>query len=374
MTEIKSRGLYVHVPFCKRKCNYCDFCSSAASHQTVEAYVDMLCCEIDSYAAADMPQHVDTVFFGGGTPSLLSASQMSQIIAHIRSAFVISPDAEITVEINPGTVTQEKMQAYFDLGINRISIGLQSIHENEMKILGRIHTYEDFLEAYSMLRHIGFSNISVDIMYGIPCQTMASLEQTLNAVIALQPEHISAYGLIIEEGTPFFEMRSELDLPSEDDEADMYALITDVLARSGFCHYEISNYARPGFACRHNLKYWHDEEYFAVGLAAHSYVEGKRYAATEKMDEYLDGYGTKYKRTISDSGLDAFEYAMLALRLAEGLDLEKYRNLFGVDLLRSRHIEIGEAERGGYLTVSNGRLALTEKGFYVSNYIISSLL
>ena len=372
MTVIDKRGLYVHVPFCKRKCNYCDFCSSAESDEVIEKYVQTLLCEIASHK--DLELCIDTVFVGGGTPSILSCEQCESIFKAIRKSFLLAPDAEITLEMNPGTVGREKLLAYKRVGINRISIGLQSIHENELKILGRIHSYDDFLNTYSMLRELGFSNISVDLMYGIPEQTRESFAKTLAAVLALQPEHISAYGLIIEEGTPFFKMQNELALPSEDEECDMYFECAEAMRRNGYIHYEISNYAKAGYACRHNLKYWRDEEYAAVGIAAHSYLFGNRFAATESMEEYFDSYGVKYKKQLSSGGKDATEYVMLALRLGEGLSLSSYRELFGKDFVSGKEDEISNFVRTGYLSLNDDRIMLTEKGFYVSNYVISSLI
>ena len=372
MTAIDKRGLYVHIPFCKRKCNYCDFCSSAASDEVIEKYVQTLCDEISSYK--EMELYIDTVFIGGGTPSILSEDQCTRIFKTIRKSFFLASDAEITLEINPGTVTRSKLETYKSVGINRISIGLQSIHENELKILGRIHSYEDFLNTYSMLRELGFSNVSIDLMYGIPGQTRESFRKTLATVLPLQPEHISAYGLIIEEGTPFFKMRNELDLPTEDDECDMYFECAALMRQNGYTHYEISNYARGGYACRHNLKYWRDEEYVAVGLAAHSYLFGNRFAATEAMEEYFEDHGVKYKTQLSSGGKDATEYVMLALRLSEGFSLSEYRELFGKDFTLGKEAEINNFLRTGYLSMDNDRVMLTEKGFYVSNYVISSLI
>jgi oxygen-independent coproporphyrinogen-3 oxidase len=374
MTAIDARGLYIHIPFCVRKCNYCDFCSFGADGDTVERYVRELICEIGEYSSGGTRPRVNTVFFGGGTPSILTPDQFTRLMQSVRESFDILPNSEITVEMNPGTASYDTLALYKALGVNRISIGLQSIHENELKILGRIHNYDDFLYAYNTLRTLGFDNISVDIMYGIPEQTAQSLAATLDTVIALAPEHISAYGLIVEEGTPFFRMRDSLALPSEDEECDMYLDITRRMRDAGYVHYEISNYAVAGRECRHNLKYWHNEEYYAVGLAAHSYVCGKRASATESLDEYFDSHGAKYKRILSDSGCDPFEYAMLALRLSEGLSLSEYTGLFGCDFLAGKDDTVKDAVRGGYLTVNGDRIALTESGFYISNYLISSLL
>ena len=372
MTTIKARGLYVHVPFCVRKCNYCDFCSFPESEITREkrtSYVDALVSEIFGYRQE--PRCViDTVFFGGGTPSLLEPSEIQRIFSAIRESFEILPEAEITLEANPGTLTEEKLRAYKNLGVNRISIGLQSIHENEQKKLGRIHNYSDFLECFRLARATGFENISVDLMYGIPEQTLDSFAKTLDAVIALSPEHVSAYGLIIEEGTPFFNCRESLPLPTEDTECDMYRLAVDKLTAAGYSHYEISNYAGPGRESRHNLHYWRLDEYIGVGAAAHSYFDGRRYYNPDSLDEYTSG-----SRVYVDSSDDAeFEYAMLAFRLAEGLSLDDFEAKFSHRFIDSREALIERYVDLGYMRRDGQRLYLTDDGMYVSNAILAELL
>ena len=369
-----SLGLYVHVPYCVRKCNYCDFCSLPKGGAGVpDYYVDRLCVEISAYSKrAD--RSLDTVYFGGGTPSLLTPSQMEKIVGAIRKAFSISPSAEITFEANPGTLTREKANEFYKLGFNRVSIGLQSIHENEMKKLGRIHSYEDFLSSYKMLREAGFDNISVDLMYGIPYQTKESFCESLRAVIALSPEHISAYGLMIEEGTPFFAERDRLELPSLDEEYDMYALASKLLSEAGYEHYEISNYAKPGYRSRHNSLYWNLGEYIGVGAAAHSFFEGKRYSNSEDVDEYISSV------SLNDGGdkeslLDlAYEYAMLRLRLKEGFLLSDYEERFGSSFTAGKEDILDRLRREGLISLKDGMIALTERGFYLSNSILVEIL
>ena len=368
-------GLYIHVPFCKSKCRYCDFASfPCLSDEVRSEYISALMTEIESYKR-EPKIRVSTVFFGGGTPSLLSVCDMERLLSLARECFDISPDAEITVEANPKTTDEEKLSAYFSLGINRLSIGLQSIHENEQKILGRIHNFDDFLETYKTARKVGFSNISVDLMYAIPEQTTSSLKKTLDEVIALSPEHISVYGLIIEEGTPFFDMRDSLPLPDEDTELLMYGIIRDKLSLAGYSHYEISNYARAGFECRHNLKYWRDEEYIGVGLAAYSYFDGVRYGNVRDMKKYVltpcDAKADSEKISKDD---EAYEYAMMHLRLADGFSLLEYRARFGVDFLSERSEKIKVYESRGLLRVENDRISLTEDGFYLSNSIMADII
>ncbi len=368
-------GLYIHIPFCIRKCKYCDFASfSNLNKDTRARYIDRLCEEIESYRSANRAG-VDTVFFGGGTPSLLDADELSRILSTARSVFDISEKAEITMEMNPGTITEDKVRAYVALGINRVSIGCQSFNENELKILGRIHNSAEIYEAVKIVKAAGVTNVSLDLMYGIPAQTAKSFEHSLRSALSLEVNHLSVYGLILEEGTPFFEARNSLPLPSEDEECNMYALASRILAEGGFSHYEISNYAIPGSECRHNLKYWRDEEYIGVGLAAYSYYGKKRYGNTSKLDEYISDCYTKYryeeKITADD---EAFEYVMMRLRLSEGFSLTDYRARFGTDFLDGRSDTVERYRSLGYLNVSLDRISLTERGFYISNTILSELL
>lgn len=372
--ETKPIGVYVHVPFCKRKCNYCDFCSEAASEEKITRYTDALCEEIRGFRA-EKTISVDTVFFGGGTPSLLPVDLFEKIMYTIKETFNVLPDAEITLEVNPGTVNEEKARLYASCGVNRISIGTQSIHEKELKKLGRIHTFEEFANTYKLFKEVGINNLSVDLMYGIPEQTLNTFEETLSEIISLEPNHISCYGLILEEGTPFFEMRDKLNLPSEDEEYEMYSLAHKMLCGAGYRHYEISNYAKESSLSRHNLKYWHSEDYVGFGISAHSYFEGKRFYNTSDFTEYFSSESAKYRKEESDlNGIDEFEYAMLALRLDDGFSLSEYEKLFGKDFYSERADIIEKLSRLDLLRVENGRIFLTHEGFYVSNSILAELL
>lgn len=364
-------GLYVHTPFCIRKCKYCDFASSVPNEDFRAAYIERLLGEIRSYR--DKNVLLDTVFFGGGTPSLLNARELYMIMDAIRSSFRLSPIAEITAEVNPGTIDEQKLGAFLSEGFNRFSIGLQSIHENELKKLGRIHNFEDFLTAYKMMRENGVGNISVDLMFGIPEQSVKSFEQTLSAIKELSPEHISAYGLIIEEGTPFYNERDNLRLPTEEDEREMYFLASSVLSESGYSHYEISNFAKSGFECKHNLKYWNLDDYIGVGLAAHSYFGGAHFSNPRDQGAYLSGV-----KDVEDAlSLDevAFEYAMLRLRTSAGISFTEYKKRIGSDFLTKERKERADFYKArGLLLCNEKRLALTTEGFYLSNTIISDLL
>ena len=366
-----SVGLYVHIPFCVKKCNYCDFCSfTGVSAEQRALYITRLCEEIKSYKK-EPKISVSSVFFGGGTPSLLEPFELKKICCAIYDSFILTEDAEFTLEVNPKTLSEEKCRAYKELGVNRISIGMQSIHENELKKLGRIHTFFDFLASYRLASEY-FDNLSVDIMYGIPEQTEASLEATLDAVLALAPKHISAYGLIVEEGTPFYKMRNTLPLPTEDEEYGMYCKIAEKLSLSGYSHYEISNYAMADYKCRHNLIYWRDEQYIGVGVAAASYF-GERFVNTKNFEEYLSASDARYNREYETPDCKT-EYIMLNLRLDGGISLTEYRERFGEDFLLTRSAVVDKFKKHGYLEYNSDRLSLTEKGFYVSNSIISELI
>ncbi len=368
-------GLYVHIPFCIRKCNYCDFCSySTLSKEARKAYINKLIVEISSYKK-ERKTEVDTVFFGGGTPSLLTPGELERITSEIHNTFSLSENYEFTLEVNPKTATHEKLSAFKSLGVNRISIGLQTIHENELKNLGRIHTYEDFLSAYDDAHSVGIDNISLDLMYGIPSQTKESFEKTLDAVISLSPNHVSSYGLILEEKTPLYENRDSYVFPTEDEECDMYYTACEKLQKAGYGHYEISNFSKQGFESKHNLKYWQDDEYIGVGVSAYSYYGGARYGNFRALDEYLSAdLGkdiTKGSLTRED---EMYEFAMLALRLSAGVDLSEYKSRFGVDFMRGREEKIEFYIKSGYANLSDNRFSLTEKGFYVSNTILTDLL
>ncbi|MBR5449436.1 MAG: radical SAM family heme chaperone HemW [Clostridia bacterium] len=366
MMTTKAVGLYVHIPFCVRKCNYCDFCSKAPTATDFDRYFERLETELSRYLRSPKIR-VDSIFVGGGTPSILPRGYFTRLFEMIKNTFEIDGTAEITTEINPGTLTREKAEEYRTVGINRVSIGLQSVHENELKILGRIHGYDDFLASYNLLREVGFDNISVDLMYGIPAQTKDSFKKTLDTVTSLNPTHISLYGLIIEPGTPFGDACDSLLLPTEDEECDMYYMAAEYLARLGYTHYEISNYARPGFECRHNLKYWHAEEYIGIGAAAHSFFEGRRYGNSRALFDITPDAD-------ADDISTPAEYVMMRLRLREGFSLSEYKRLYGIDFLNGKSDTVSTLAAHGLLITDGDRICLTEAGFYVSNSIIAELL
>ena len=367
-------GLYVHIPFCVKKCAYCDFCSFPVCDIKNRAeYIDALCCELLSYKYKTVS--VDSIFFGGGTPSLLSGDEFRKITDAINESFVISDNVEFTVECNPKTLTKENLDVYLGSGVNRISIGLQSIHEKELKKLGRIHSYEDFKKIYAMVRDSGIKNVSVDLMYGIPEQNEESFMETLKNIVSLSPEHISVYGLIVEDGTYLSDHIDNYILPSEDSECNMYDSACNFLRESGYFHYEISNYSKSGYECRHNLKYWRDREYIGVGVSAYSYFEGVRFGNSRDYSAYVRDYTIcrEFEEKISHEG-EKYEYAMLALRLSEGFSLREYREKFSCDFLDKKSNLVEKMSNLGLLKIEDDRIMLTEKGFYVSNSILSELL
>ena len=375
--------LYIHIPFCVKKCAYCDFLSGPASNQQIEEYVQALIEEIRYYKEFAKNYEVSTVFWGGGTPSLLTGEQMKALMETLGQTFFIRQNAEITMEANPGTVTVEKLLACQKAGINRISFGLQSVNNEELKMLGRIHTYEEFLESYEAARKAGFQNINVDLISAIPKQTVSSWEQTLQTIISLQPEHISAYSLIVEEGTPFAKLYGEgceLEhlLPSEEEERRMYERTEELLQEAGYHRYEISNYAKEGDECQHNLGYWERKEYLGLGLGASSLIEETRFHNTDEMEEYLRDANNPILLRREQEKLDRQEqmeeFVFLGLRKIRGIQEEKFAEMFGEDIWDCYGRNLERVIKEGLLEREEGVLRLTRKGIDVSNYVFYEIL
>ena len=367
-------GVYLHVPFCLSKCPYCDFCSfPGSSEEDRERYVRAVLREI---AERDFPRStVTSVFFGGGTPSLLSLSEFDALLSALSSRYTVSPDAEITFEMNPATADRDKLRSLRSLGFNRVSIGCQSTSDAELSALGRAHTAQGFFDAYRDAVAAGFSNLNVDLMYGIPRQTAASFAKTLADVLSLGPTHVSAYGLIVEEGTPFFTRRDTLGLPGEDAETDLYALASEMLRSAGYRHYEISNYARPGSECRHNLLYWRQGEYAAYGLSASSHFGGVRETNTRDIAAYLSAPASSVSERVVIKGADTeYEYIMLALRLSEGIDETDFRRRFGHGFCETYADKLAPYHSSGLLVSNGERTALTDGGLYLSSALLRDLL
>ena len=379
----KELELYIHIPFCVKKCSYCDFLSAPATEQTKEAYMAALFAEIGGRAKDYKDRIVTSVFIGGGTPSLLSGDSIRQLMEHIREGFSLAPDAEITMEVNPGTVTAEKLTAFYGAGINRLSIGMQSAQEQELKILGRIHDFDGFCQVYREAVEAGFTNINVDVMSGLPGQTLASYKDTLEKVLRLEPmpQHISAYSLIVEEGTPFAAMadRGELPLPEEDTERAMYEETIEVLAGYGFHRYEISNYALDGYECRHNVGYWIRRDYLGFGIGAASLIDNVRFQNGRDLNAYLAhplACREEEQSLITQEQME--ETMFLGLRLIRGVSYPEFARCYGQTLEEVYGEVIARNVADGLLTVredeTGRRLMLTGRGLDVSNYVMAQFL
>lgn len=427
----KGLSLYIHIPFCVKKCLYCDFLSASASDRQKQAYVEALLGEMDFWKETLQEQYtLKTVFIGGGTPTCLTPEQLFQIGEKLITIKEPDTEMEFTIEANPGTITEGHMQVMKEIGVNRISLGLQSAQNRELAALGRIHTYEEFLESYYCLREYGFCNINIDLMADIPVQTIESYRQTLEKVLALNPEHISSYSLIVEEGTFFYKMQEKgmLNLPDEDTDREMYALTKEMLLEKGYRRYEISNYAKNGRECLHNLTYWQMGEYLGMGLGAASYFSGYRFQNTRQMDIYekqsweyrqpnicqkqsrecrqpdicqrqSDGswHFNRYKNgTACPEAIDRLkegliktesfeklgkkeemeEFVFLGLRMMEGISLPEYQKRFGMDFRKLYRGVLEPLLENSLLAESENhdRIYLTSRGIDVSNRVLAEFL
>lgn len=369
-------GIYLHIPFCVRKCAYCDFVSFAEGG-VPEAYVDALLSEIDLVSrGGEYPAVFDTVFFGGGTPSLLTGEQMNRIMLALNERFPIRQDAECSMECNPGTVSPEKLAAYATAGINRLSIGLQSTRDALLQSIGRIHSFAQFLETYESARQAGFSNINVDVMHGLPGQTLSQYLDSLKTVCDLGVQHVSSYSLIVEEHTPIFARveSGETVLPDEDLVADMQDAGIDFLESRGYHRYEISNFAQSGFECRHNLNYWQNGEYLGLGIAAHGAVRQHRwtrFANVDTLDEYYRLLA-RGKRPLAETirlypADEMFECIMLGLRLTQGIDRAAFRARFGLDVAEAYPDGFERLRKRDWLIETDAFMALNRRGLDLQN-------
>lgn len=431
LTEIeqimKSISIYIHIPFCVKKCQYCDFLSAPADSRAQEVYLRTLKQEIREQAARYREYEVQTVFIGGGTPTAVPCEKLCEVLKTVFTCYRVNPHAEISMEANPGTVTKETLLSYRKAGINRISIGLQSADDGELKLLGRIHTYRDFQQTYRWAQEAGFTNINLDIMSALPGQSVENYKKTLETVLSLKPQHISAYSLIVEEGTPFYEKygqeseklqatgEKQPDLPSEEEEREMYTLTEKLLATAGYHRYEISNYALPGMECRHNRVYWKRGNYVGFGLGAASMVENVRFENTRKMQEYLAEYAGVPGAEPVSAGVaqgdeqelsneqefslredthseNAQEFSIrenvhplsqqeqmeetmfLGLRLTEGVSKAEFHRQFGVSMEQIYGKVIQENIAQGLLADEAGYLRLTREGMDLSNYVMAQFL
>lgn len=396
MQNKEELSLYIHIPFCVQKCGYCDFLSAPADEKARDRYVQALLMEIERYRGTETADRkIKTLYIGGGTPSILSVNQLDCIIQKIKCTFNFCDDIEASMEMNPGTASKEKCRALYQMGINRLSIGLQSTNDMELKTLGRIHSYEDFLNTYTWCREAGFQNINVDLMAALPYQTAESYTTGLRKIIHLAPEHISAYSLILEEGTPFYQKYNSgcYPLPDEEQERLMYRETEQILAQAGYERYEISNYAKKGYACRHNLVYWQGGDYLGLGLGSSSYMDGVRFHNTTDLNTYVNQCAYVEDREELSVQAKMEEFMFLGLRVMAGVSGTEFEKRFGKtmedvygDVLR-KHEEEGllqierkeDRKEAAAAEPVKGKtniekVMLTTKGVDVSNYVFADFL
>jgi len=370
---MKTLGLYLHVPFCKSKCHYCDFCSfPRMDGETVDKYCHALANEIAAYGREMTAYTVNTVYFGGGTPTYIGADRLCALLFEVAKHFSLAEGAEISAECNPATASAEGLKDLRGAGFNRLSIGAQSMNDRELALLGRAHSVSDFQRTFSDARRAGFDNLSADLMFGIPEQTEESFHKTLQGLVALDPEHISAYGLKIEEGTPFFEKKDSLCLPDEEAERGMYMQAVDFLGQNGYARYEISNFAKRGRESRHNLRYWEREDYLGMGLAAYSCLGNERFSNVTDMARYLEGVRVAERESVSEHDALA-EAVMLGMRLEKGLDFSALAEAYGEGACEYQR-RLSRYTEGGFVRKTDRGYAFTSEGMYVSNAILSDIL
>lgn len=381
----KQIGLYIHIPFCKQKCSYCDFCSYANKESFIKRYIQCVLKEIievgnnnkiDFENGKDDLFSVKTIYIGGGTPSLIESKYIVQIMEEIKSNFELDENAEITIEVNPGTVTLEKLEDYNIVGINRLSIGLQSTHEHLLKEIGRIHTYLDFLDTFRFAREAGFENINVDLMIGLPNQTLAEVQDSIEEIVSMEPEHISVYSLILEEGTPLFKKVEEgLELPDEELERKMYWNVKRILEANGYNHYEISNFAKQGYESKHNLDCWNQKEYIGFGIAAHSYTNGIRYSNIENLEQYIKNYEEdKTEENLvfhEKQDMEAMqkEYMLLGLRKIDGVSIQEFKIKFVANPVFLYHDKLEKLVNEELVEIDGDQIKLTNKGLDLANIV-----
>lgn len=366
-------GIYVHIPFCKKKCDYCDFISYCNKDNLIEKYVEAMKKEIESQ---NIKPEITTIYIGGGTPSYIDSKYIIQIINKIKEKNV-SPNAEITIEVNPGTVTMEKLEDYRNCGINRISIGLQSTNNTLLKEIGRIHDFKQFLETYKMAKKVGFKNINVDLMLGLPNQRIKDLKESLEQILKLKPKHVSVYSLIVEDGTPIANKieKGELQLPDEELERNMYWFVKNTLELNGYKHYEISNFAKKGYESKHNLNCWNQKEYIGIGVAAHSYRDITRYSNTENIEEYIKNVNNeefnknKIIHEVQKEDDAKKEFMLLGLRKIDGIKISDFKNKFGDNPIYLYRNELKKLIDEKLLIIDNNDIRLSNKGIDLANLV-----
>ena len=370
---MKEIGIYIHIPFCIKKCEYCDFISYCNKKEYVPQYINALKKEIKNNINKEYK--ITTIYIGGGTPSSIEENYIADIIETIKlnmndEDLKDFENIEVTIEVNPGTVNKEKLQVYKKIGINRLSIGLQETHNELLKSIGRIHTYEEFIKTYNLARKIGFNNINVDLMIALPNQTIQDIKENLEKIIKLNPEHISVYSLILEEGTPFYNKYNEnkIKLPDEELERNMYWYVKNTLENNGYMHYEISNFSKKGFESKHNMNCWNQEEYLGFGVAAHSYNNRIRYSNTNSIEEYIKGSNKiiHEEQTLEDMQK---EYMLLGLRKIEGINIQKFKNKFAQNPIFIFKEQLNKLVDEELIIVDGNEIKLTNKGLDLANIV-----
>lgn len=376
----KEIGIYIHIPFCKQKCEYCDFYSVAHKDELIPQYIQGLLNEIKQVSKPenlDFVPIITTIYIGGGTPSYIKSDFIQQILNTIYENYQVVTNAEITLEVNPGTVTLDKLEEYAKVGVNRLSIGLQTTHDYLLQKIGRIHNYYDFLDTYHFAREVGIQNINVDLMLGLPEQTLLELQDSIEEVISLEPEHISVYSLILEEGTKLEKKVSEgiLTLPTEDDERSMYWKAKELLETNGYIHYEISNFAKPNYQAKHNLDCWSQKEYIGFGAGAHSYIDNVRYSNITSIKKYLlnDQNRTweKNRELHEKQNQEAKqkEYMLLGLRKLEGISVQEFKSKFVANPIYLYHTELEKLTKENLLAIDGDTIKLTNRGLDLANLV-----
>lgn len=373
-------GIYIHIPFCVKKCRYCDFNSYKIDIEKKKRYIKALEKEIEIYSKMDNKRKIDTIFLGGGTPSILKPDEIESIFEKLNSSFDISEDAEITMECNPGTLDEEKLNAMKKSGVNRLSIGLQAVQNDILEYIGRIHTFEEFEKTYNLVRKCGFDNVNIDLMYNLPNQREKEWMETLEKVVSLNPEHISAYSLILEEGTELCDMyeRGEFTLSGDDTDIKMYRYTIDYLKKNGYMQYEISNYAKPGKECRHNIIYWKCDNYIGLGAGASGYIGNRRYSNIPEVDEYNETVEAGKLPVLSEEVLtdeEKFEeLVFMGLRMNEGVLYEDFEKISGIDIRKYRKEIIERLKKDNLIECDENRIKLTQSGREISNKVFLDII
>lgn len=376
MKNKKELSLYIHIPFCKHKCFYCDFPSYASIDYLREDYVEALCKEINEKGTN---YKIKSIFIGGGTPSYLDTKEIRKILEAINK-LDLSEDMEFTMECNPGALEEEKIKTMLNGGVNRISMGLQAVQNSLLKDIGRIHSFKQFEENFKLVRNVGFKNINVDLMFGLPNQKVEEWIESLECIAKLNPEHISAYSLIIEEGTAFYKLweRNKLILPSEEEEREMYSITKEILSKYGYTQYEISNFSKEGYECYHNKVYWRNEEYLGLGSASTSFIDGKRIKNIENVKVYIDKINNNEDIiediTINTKEDNMEEFVFMGLRMIEGISIDEFNERFGIDIYSIYKEVIDKNIKSKLLTLENKKLRLTDKGIELSNSVMSDFI